>query len=591
MRAWPVALLALLLLAGCSSKPAAVPAPAAPAAVGGFSHTAVFTGDYSHKGLGHVLQEGPYAIGKASVTLLPSALDGADIEVGVILPDVPAGTRVPVIAIASPYNSPLTPDTVKDSDYQGTIEDFVPHGYAYATISARGTAGSGGCMDLLGPLERADLDQAVTWLGTQDWSNGNVGLFGISYDGSTPWQVAAAGNPHLKTIVPNEGITDYFQLDYRNGTANSFGWGTELSGYYLLPFGFGTISRSPAHQAEAADCPAMAETAQAQFHAAVVGNHDALGFWDARDLRPLVLQNYNGSVFAVQGFKDDNVDPAQVTPLVNQLEAKGLAVKQLWGQWYHRIPGGTGDEASQRWDWNEMLLRWFDYWLKGDTSVDLGPRAEAMDALGQWRQEDDWPPRDAAPVALQLGGDGRLVSASAASGTMVVQPSVPRDGGGSTTADFWNDASLVCPQCPTFTTEPFASEFRFAGMPTVHVTVTPSGPAGYLAAHLFAVEPDGTAHLLGMGAGMNLLYADGGLDAQPLVPGMPVLAKMEMEPMDAVVPAGWRLSLVLHQGGFGSHLPPPDTMPVAVDLGGDLSVLTVQAFERPDPSVFFQPPK
>ena len=447
-------------------------------------------------------------------------------------------------------------------------------------------------MDLLGPLERADLDQAVTWLGEQPWSNGNVGLFGISYDGSTPWQVAATGNPHLKTIVPMEGITDYFQLDYRNGTANSFGWGTELSGYYLLPFGFGLISRSPDKIAEAADCPAMVETAQAQAHAAIVGNHDALGFWAARNLRPMVLENYNGSVFAVQGFKDDNVDPAQVTPLVNQLEAKGVPVKQLWGQWYHRIPGGTGDEASQRWDWHEMLLHWFDYWLKGDTTVDLGPHVEVQDALGAWRHEDDWPPQDALPVPFELSADGSLAQGTAATaGSKPVPMAAPMNGRGSTTADLWNDADFVCPACPTFVTEPFATDFRFAGMPTVHVTVTPGGPGGYVAAHLFALAPGepGTPRLLGMGGGINLLYADGSLDAKPPVPGMPIVARLEMEPMDAVVPAGSRLMLMLHQGGFGSHLPPPDTFPVTVELGDGKSVLTVRAFER-DASSFFDPP-
>jgi X-Pro dipeptidyl-peptidase len=588
-------LLSLALLAGCASPDhGAASDEVAPPIPGGFSHTVPFPGSYSDEDYGHVLVPGPHAIGKGAVEILRSEVDGVDIEVGYILPEVAAGTRVPVIVVATPYNSPLTAEGMRDHGYPGVVDDFVPHGYAYATISARGTAGSGGCMDLLGPLERADLSQAVTWLGEQPWSNGNVGLFGISYDGSTPWQVAATGNPHLKTIVPMEGISDYFQLDYRNGTANSFGWGTELSGYYLLPFGFGLISRSPDKIGEAANCPAMVETAQAQAYAAIVGTHDALGFWAERNLRPLVLENYRGSVFSVQGFHDDNVDPAQVTPLVNQLEALGVPVKQLWGQWYHRIPGGTGDELSQRWDWHETLLHWFDYWLKGDTSVDLGPRAEVQDGLDAWRWEDSWPPRDAAATTFELSADGRLVlGEGATSGALPIPMSAPQSAGGSTTADLWNDADLTCPGCPVFLSEPFEAEFRFAGLPTVHTTVTPGGPGGYFAAHLFAVEPGGELqprmHVLGMGGGINLLYADGTLEAKPVTPGMPLLAKLEMEPMDGVVPAGWRLGLVLHQGGFGSHLPPPDIFPVAANVGGGQSLLTVQAFER-DGSTAFTPP-
>ncbi|MCA1811772.1 MAG: CocE/NonD family hydrolase [Halobacteriales archaeon] len=587
-------LAAALLLAGCLQAPDTTPTDPPAAAVGGFSHTAVFPGTYSTKASAKVLQAGPYAIGGGEVTLLKSQLDGVDIEIGVVRPTVPDGVRVPVIADASPYFSPLTPENVKTQVLASLIvPDFVPHGYAYAGISVRGTAGSGGCMDLLGPLERADLAQAVEWLGTQAWSNGNVGLFGISYDGSTPWQAAAAGAPHLKTIVPMEGITDYFQLDYRNGTANSFGLGTEFTGYYAQPFAFAPLDgRSPQHIQEAAGCPAMAQTAQAQLHAAVVGNHDALGFWAARDLRPLVLQNYNGSVFVVQGFHDDNVDPAQVTPFVNQLEAKGVAVKQLWGQWYHALAGSPGGaNPNPRYDWHEMLLHWFDYWLKEDRTVDLGPRAEVQDALGQWRVEEGWPPRDAVPARFELSGDGTLRNGTGATaGAMVVLPTVPQGGRGSTLGDLWSDAATTCAKCAVFASEPMPREFRFAGLPTVGATVTPTGPGGYLAAHLFAQLPDGKRAQLGMGGGIDLRYADGSPDPKPVLPGQKLLAKLELEPMDAVVPAGARLVLVLDQGGYGSHLPPPDTFPVQVELGGGQSVLAVKAFER-GPDAFFTVPK
>ena len=42
----------------------------------------------------------------------------------------------------------------------------------------------------MGTDEQRGIDAAVTWLGTQTWSNGNVGIIGKSYDGSTPWQAA-----------------------------------------------------------------------------------------------------------------------------------------------------------------------------------------------------------------------------------------------------------------------------------------------------------------------------------------------------------------------------------------------------------------
>ncbi|MFL2944051.1 MAG: CocE/NonD family hydrolase [Candidatus Poseidoniales archaeon] len=65
-------------------------------------------------------------------------------------------------------------------------------------VSVFGTGMSNHCMDFMGLSEQMGIDAAVTWLGTQDWSNGNVGIVGKSYDGTTPWQAAMFGNPHLK---------------------------------------------------------------------------------------------------------------------------------------------------------------------------------------------------------------------------------------------------------------------------------------------------------------------------------------------------------------------------------------------------------
>lgn len=84
----------------------------------------------------------------------------------------------------------------------------MPHGYAVALLPVRGAGDSGGCLGWFSPQQRADLDQAVTWLGRQAWSTGDVGMMGVSWAGSTPWMVASLGNPHLRTIVLMQGISD-----------------------------------------------------------------------------------------------------------------------------------------------------------------------------------------------------------------------------------------------------------------------------------------------------------------------------------------------------------------------------------------------
>ena len=136
-----------------------------------------------------------------------------------------ADCQVPVIAEVGPYYNDGDVDALTPADRLGKflIENYVPHGYGVAQVSVFGTGESNHCMDLMGTDEQRGIDAAVTWLGTQPWSNGKVGMIGKSYDGSTPWQAATFGNPHLATIVPMSGLIGVHELMWRNGSMEARG--------------------------------------------------------------------------------------------------------------------------------------------------------------------------------------------------------------------------------------------------------------------------------------------------------------------------------------------------------------------------------
>ena len=166
---------------------------------------------------------GAGATGGAEVHLglwLP-VIEGCDWEAG----NVSAECQVPVIAEVGPYYNDGDVDALSPADRLGRmlIENYVPHGYGVAQVSVFGTGESNHCMDLMGTDEQRGIDAAVTWLGTQGWSNGKVGLIGKSYDGSTPWQAATTGNPHLATIVPMSGLIGVHELMWRNGSMEARG--------------------------------------------------------------------------------------------------------------------------------------------------------------------------------------------------------------------------------------------------------------------------------------------------------------------------------------------------------------------------------
>lgn len=88
---------------------------------------------------------------------------------------------------------------------------WVPNGYALVVVDTRGYHASEGKASILSAQDREDFYDAIEWAGTQPWSNGRVGLNGVSYLAISQWLVAGAQPPHLAAIVPWEGNTDSFR--------------------------------------------------------------------------------------------------------------------------------------------------------------------------------------------------------------------------------------------------------------------------------------------------------------------------------------------------------------------------------------------
>lgn len=102
-------------------------------------------------------------------------------------------------------------------------EKWVPHGYAVVRVDSRGAARSPGIIDCFGPQEIDDFYDCIEWAGVQPWSNGNVGLSGISYYAINQWQVAARRPPHLAAICPWEGAADWYRdANYHGGVPSPF---------------------------------------------------------------------------------------------------------------------------------------------------------------------------------------------------------------------------------------------------------------------------------------------------------------------------------------------------------------------------------
>ena len=96
-------------------------------------------------------------------------------------------------------------------------EKWVQNGYACVRVDSRGAGRSPGMLDVWSARETLDLYQCVEWAGTQAWSNGKVGINGISYYAMNQWTVGALKPPHLAAMCIWEGSSDYYRELCRHG--------------------------------------------------------------------------------------------------------------------------------------------------------------------------------------------------------------------------------------------------------------------------------------------------------------------------------------------------------------------------------------
>jgi predicted acyl esterase len=96
-------------------------------------------------------------------------------------------------------------------------EKWVPDGYALLRVDSRGAGRSPGYLEVWSPRETKDIAVCVDWAGVQPWSNGKVGIHGISYYSMNQWQAAPLKPKHLAALCIWEGSSDYYRELCRHG--------------------------------------------------------------------------------------------------------------------------------------------------------------------------------------------------------------------------------------------------------------------------------------------------------------------------------------------------------------------------------------
>lgn len=354
----------------------------------------------------------------------------------------PMSGPMPVVLQRTPYGR---------LGFESQCSHFARHGYLSVVQDCRGRFDSEGDFR---PLIDEPMDgyDTIAWLAKHPASNGRVGMYGCSYMAWVQFQAATQNPPALKTMIPYEGPINAYHYSMRNGGALHLG---------LLQWVIAVAQTSP----EARAHPEIAKALQTMAGGTEFLNWASRIPW-RRGQTPLSLvPRYEDAAFELyfehpdydefwrqpglgmseyfQNFPDIPIlwvvgwydwYPRTIIDGYKKMRALGRRNQHLLvGPWTHNnfnrtcgdVDFGPDGQIHSYDDYLEVERRWFDRWLKEDSSAEIGAparifimgggdgRRDADGFLrhgGAWSDAPVWPPAQAKAAPFYLHADGKLAA-------------------------------------------------------------------------------------------------------------------------------------------------------------------------------------
>jgi predicted acyl esterase len=441
-------------------------------------------------------------------------------------------------------------------------EKWVPDGYVCVRVDSRGCGRSPGYVEHWSPRETKDFYNCIEWAGTQPWSNGKVGLSGISYYAINQWQVASLQPKHLAAICVWEGFADFYrELSHNGGIYNTFAQNWYDMQVKTVQYGLGTKGHRSRMNGDWVSGPETLTAEQMGANRYDLGKtyfahpldddfyKAMLPDWSKVKVPLLSAANWGGQPLHPRGNFEGFFRAASKQ---KWLEVHGI---EHWTHYYTDY--GIG-----------LQKKFFGYFLKGERNGwDGQPRVQLnIRHPGEGfvlRQESGWPLPDTRWTKFHLATDAQKLVTSAPGGSATVTFDAMGDG-------------------VTFLTEPLKEETEITGPVTakLHVSSSTSDADIFLVLRVFT--PDMKEIVFQGALDPHTAIGQGWLRAshrkldqkltlpfrpyhthdekQPLKPGEIYELDIEIIPTCIVVPKGYRIGLsvrgrdYVYPGGSGGRL-------------------------------------
>jgi predicted acyl esterase len=441
-------------------------------------------------------------------------------------------------------------------------EKWVPHGYVCVRVDSRGAGCSPGFIDHFSPRETKDFYDCIAWSGVQPWSNGKVGLTGISYYGINQWHVASLQPPHLAALCIWEGAADWYRdMTHHGGMLSTFWANWYDMQVKTVQYGAGERGKRSRVHGELVCGPETLSDEQlaknrCDFGADIRAHplddayHKARSpQWDKITVSLFSAANWGGQGLHPRGNFEGFTRAASKD---KWLEAHGI---EHWTHFYTDYG-------------RELQRKFFDFYLKGeDTGWGKQPRVllQVRHPGEKFveRAENEWPiartqwtkfhlnPADFSLAETSLTGEAKVTFDALGDGVTFMTPPMRQatEITGPVAAKLFvssstKDADLFL-ILRVFSAD--MKEIVFQGAIDPHTPIA----QGWLRASHRKLDPK-----------LTLPYRPYHThdEVQPLNPGVPVELDIELWPTSIAVPAGYRVALTVrgkdyeYSGGSGGRL-------------------------------------
>jgi predicted acyl esterase len=319
--------------------------------------------------------------------------DGVTILVDIYRPADAPDADLPILLGWSPYgkhglSASLWPPAGVEPGWISRFTAFeapdpafwCPLGYAVAFADPRGAWLSEGDLRHNGIGEGEDCYDCIEFLGALPWSNGRVGMTGVSYLAAIQYLAASLKPPHLAAINPWEGFSDWYrEFAYHGGIRET---GFLPRGSDNLRFSLGNTEDTLAN---------------------VLAHPLYDDYWRSKEID---LESIEVPAFVVASWSDQGLHTR------GTLEAwRRMASPRKWLEVHGQKKWANFYRPESR----EKQAAFFDQFLKGrDSGIEAWPRVriEVREnaATSTWRAEGDWPLPSTREMPLWLDADRAKLS-------------------------------------------------------------------------------------------------------------------------------------------------------------------------------------